>query len=172
AGLTVPKSALKKAEAFLNSCESSDKGGYSYLPGSGETPAMTAVGALCRQYMGVSPRNASLLASINKIKRLPPAKTSNIYYLYYATQVMHHMGGEVWDFWNNGPSGKDGIRDVLIARQDKGLGGKPMQAGSFKGDDHVGGRLGATSLSLLSLEVYYRHLPLYRRDAGMMKDKP
>jgi len=36
-------------------------------------------------------------------------------------------------------------------------------------DTGVGGRLGATSLSLLSLEVYYRHLPLYRRDVGEMK---
>jgi hypothetical protein len=33
----------------------------------------------------------------------------------------------------------------------------------------VGGRLGATSLSLLTLEVYYRHLPLYRRE-GMTKE--
>ena len=28
-----------------------------------------------------------------------------------------------------------------------------------------------TSLSLLTLEVYYRHLPLYRKDMGVMKDK-
>ena len=28
----------------------------------------------------------------------------------------------------------------------------------------------ATSLSLLTLEVYYRHLPLYRRDAGLAKE--
>jgi hypothetical protein len=27
-----------------------------------------------------------------------------------------------------------------------------------------------TSLSLLTLEIYYRHLPLYRRDLGTMKD--
>jgi hypothetical protein len=26
-----------------------------------------------------------------------------------------------------------------------------------------------TSLTLLTLEVYYRHLPLYRRDLGVMK---
>jgi hypothetical protein len=36
-----------------------------------------------------------------------------------------------------------------------------------------GGRLMITSLSILTLEVYYRHLPLYRRitDEGV-KDKP
>jgi hypothetical protein len=29
----------------------------------------------------------------------------------------------------------------------------------------------ATSLSLLSLEVYYRHLPLYRREMNFAKDE-
>ncbi|MDB5309628.1 MAG: hypothetical protein JWO38_3830, partial [Gemmataceae bacterium] len=28
------------------------------------------------------------------------------------------------------------------------------------------GRVGSTALSLLTLEVYYRHLPLYKRDGG------
>jgi hypothetical protein len=170
AGLSVPKETLKKCERFLDSCESSDKGGYSYTPAGGETPAMTAVGALCRQYLGVNPRNPSLLASIRKLKRVPPG-SGNIYYEYYATQVMHHMGGDAWGFWNAGPAGngKGGIRDSLIARQDMGAGGRRGQGGSFAGSDHVGGRLGATALCLLSLEVYYRHLPLYRRDMGAMK---
>lgn len=169
AGLTVPRETLKKTEAFLNAVESK-QGGYGYMPGNPETITMTSVAALCRQYLGVNPRNPSLLASIKKIKAAPPTG-GNIYYEYYATQVMHHMGGDAWQFWNLGPdgTGKKGIRDVLIARQDKGEGGKAGQKGSFSGNDHVGGRLGATSLCLLSLEVYYRHLPLYRRDAGMEK---
>jgi hypothetical protein len=33
-----------------------------------------------------------------------------------------------------------------------------------------GGRIMATSLSLLCLEVYYRHLFLYRRDLGVVKE--
>ena len=33
-----------------------------------------------------------------------------------------------------------------------------------------GGRIMFTSLSLLTLEVYYRHLPLYRKDMGVMKE--
>jgi hypothetical protein len=173
AGLTVPRTALKKAEKYLDSCETSTKGGYGYMPSTGETHAMTAVAALCRQYLGVNPRNPSLLASIKRIKTKPPGSGSDeFYYEYYATQVMHHMGGEAWTYWNLGPDGKGerGMRDRLIARQDKGQGGRPGQAGSFEGSDHVGGRLGATSLSLLSLQVYYRHLPLYRRDKAV--DKP
>lgn len=170
AGLNVPKATLKKCEEFLNSCETSAKGGYGYMPGNPEGPAMTAVAALCRQYLGVSPRNPSLLASVARLKKLPPGG-GNLYYEYYATQVMHHMGGEAWQFWNLGPdgTGKGGIRDTLIAKQDTGKDGRPGQEGSFPGNDHVGGRLGGTSLSLLSLEVYYRHLPLYRREMGENK---
>jgi hypothetical protein len=172
AGLSVPRVALDKGSKFLDSVETT-KGGYAYVPGSGDSIVMTAVGALCRQYMGVGPRNASLLASVNKLKGVSPDKSDNIYYLYYATQVMHHMGGEAWQFWNLGPKGdgKGGIRDTLMGRQDTGNGGRIGQLGSWGGTPHVGGRLGATSLSLLSLEVYYRHLPLYRRDMGAMKDK-
>jgi hypothetical protein len=174
AGLSVPRIALSKGGKFLDSCETSgNSGGYGYVPGSGATVTMTAVGALCRQYLGVGPRNLSLLGSVKRIKEAPPGTTGNIYYEYYATQVMHHMGGEAWQFWNLGPKGdgKGGIRDTLIAKQDTGGGGRPGQAGTWAGTAHVGGRLGATSLTLLSLEVYYRHLPLYRRDMGVMKDK-
>jgi len=170
AGLSVPKVVLKRVEKYLDSCESSNKGGYGYTPGA-ESITMTAVGGLCRQYLGVNPRNPSLLATVARIKQTPPG-VGTIYYEYYATQVMHHMGGDAWQFWNLGPSGtgKGGIRDTLIAKQDTGA-ARAGQKGSWQGDSGVGGRLGATSLSLLSLEVYYRHLPLYRRDMGVMKDK-
>jgi hypothetical protein len=135
------------------------------MPGQPETVPMTAVALLCRQYLGVNPRNPSLQAGLQKLKANGPGKTNNLYYEYYATQVMHHMDGEDWQFWNAGPAkdGKGGIRDHLIARQDRG-GTRQSHMGTWEGNEHVGGRLGATSLSLLTLEVYYRHLPLYRRD--------
>jgi hypothetical protein len=96
-----------------------------------------------------------------------PNKTAFPYYEYYATQVIANLGGEDWKVWNLGPdgTGKGGIRDEVVARQDRGA-TLPEQAGSWAGTDHVGGRLGATSLSLLTLEIYYRHLPLYRREVG------
>jgi hypothetical protein len=169
AGLTVPQATLKKCEKFLDSVQSNDKGGYSYMPNSGETPAMTAVGLLCRQYLGVNPKNPGLLAGVDRLKKSPPGKTNNLYYEYYATQVMHHMGGDSWKFWNEGPEGKGGMRDLLIKQQDVGEGkGKKHQVGSWASDNDPfgkeGGRIMTTSLSLLTLEVYYRHAPLFRRD--------
>jgi hypothetical protein len=172
-GLTVPTSVLRRVETFLNGAETSkNSGGYGYTPGGGETYVMTSVGLLCRQYLGANPRNPGLLAGIKKLKAYPPGTTGNLYYEYYATQVLHHMGGDHWQFWNLGPdgSGRGGIRDTLIARQDQGTGRMTANKGTWAGSDHVGGRLGATSLSLLSLEVYYRHLPLYRRDMNVNKE--
>src|SRR5262249_41328339 len=94
----------------------------------------------------------------------------NMYYFYYATQVMHHIGGESWAFWN------PRMRDMLINTQDLGKDPKRAhQIGSWDpskdGHGSAGGRGMTTSLSILTLEVYYRHLPLYRRDLNTTKDK-
>jgi hypothetical protein len=183
-GLAVPSNVLKKCDEFLNSVESTaKKGQYSYLPDSSSplTPTMTAVGLLCRQYQGINPRNPNLLEGVKVLMENPPGKTRNQYYEYYATQVMHHMGGDIWQFWNLGPEGKGtgGIRDTLIAKQDRGTDPKHShQVGSFPveypdegGRSLTAGRIMATSLSILCLEVYYRHLPLYRRDITMMREE-
>jgi hypothetical protein len=178
AGLSVPKNTLKLAERFLDSVETTDKGAsasdkggsFSYLPGQPPSITMTSVGLLCRQYSGIGPKNPALQNGVKKLREQPPSKNHNIYYLYYATQVMHHMQGDSWRFWNLGPNGdgKGGIRDWLISQQDKGTTPQhPHQAGSWPGSQ--GGRIMATSLSLLCLEVYYRHLPLYRRDIANIK---
>ncbi len=176
--------ALKRAKTFLDSVKG-DNGGYIYIAGSPVTPVMTAVGMLCQQYLGLGPRNPGLIKGVALLKASPPTGPdgNNIYYEYYATQVMHHMGGDAWDFWNLGPDGKGkgGIRDVLMTKQDKIL--DPMrplptklvhQDGSWSPDGpwgvDGGGRIMYTSLSLLTLEVYYRHLPLYRRDTNVNKE--
>jgi hypothetical protein len=182
-GLAVPDDAFKKCDQFLSSVESpTKKGQYSYLPDNNTpTTTMTAVGMLCRQYRGINPRNPALLEGIKVLMDNPPDKTKNQYYEYYATQVMHHIGGDSWQFWNLGPDGKGtgGIRDTLIRKQDKGDDSKHShQAGSFAveylNEDSrslSGGRIMATSLALLDLEVYYRHLPLYGRGAVLAKEE-
>jgi hypothetical protein len=173
AGLAVPRKTLQLAERFLGSVESSSKGGYKYLPtDEKESVTMTAVALLCRQYSGVGPRNPALLAGVQKLKAVPPGR-GNLYYEYYATQVMHHMQGDAWRFWNLGPDGRGrgGMRDTLIAKQDAGAAPRRDHQGGSWAPGADGGRVMSTSLSLLCLEVYYRHLPLYRtRELGVMKE--
>ncbi len=185
AGLSVPAKTFTGVDEFLDKekvefdSETTKKKviGYSYTPGSGPSRTMTAVALLCREYLGVNPKNPDLLRGVEYLKEEPPAATDNLYYLYYATQVFHHIGGTTWQFWNLGPDGKSGIRDVLVKKQDKGTDAKHVhQNGSWAplttGHVNDGGRIMWTSLSLLTLEVYYRHLPLYGRDLGTMKEQP
>jgi hypothetical protein len=157
AGLNVPSSTLKGAEKWLDACETTDGGGYGYT-GPADGPTLSAVGLLCRMYLGIPRKNPNLQNGVKKLMRVPPSAGKDIYYQYYATQVFHHMGGDYWDFWNKGDKGNNGMRDVLIARQDKDGSWDP--AGDAFGQH--GGRIMQTSLSLLTLEVYYRHLPLYQ----------
>jgi len=64
------------------------------------------------------------------------------------------------------------MRDMLVGMQVTEKSPNPKQAdiGSWPKDNHfIGsecGKLGTTCLCVLTLEVYYRHLPLYKRDAG------
>jgi hypothetical protein len=162
AGLDVPEVTMRKAQRFLDEvCETGTQG-YSYIGNRAPTPTMTAVGLLCRQYLQAwGPKNANMINGVdNWIKKNPPsAAVKNMYYYYYATQVMHHFGGQAWKDWN------EKMREHLLTTQDKSNG---PNGGSWdsRGEHHTAGRLMQTSLCLLTLEVYYRHLPLYYRDPG------
>ena len=109
-------------------------------------------------YMGWEKSHPGLVDGTNAISDKGPSTGTgaNMYYNYYATQVMKHMSGQKWNKWN----GK--MRDYLVKSQEK----KGNAAGSwhFGGKNHAseaGGRLYNTSLACMTLEVYYRYLPLY-----------
>ena len=93
------------------------------------------------------------------MENLPPESGGSlgpIYYYYYATQVLHHMEGPNFDLWNHR------MREHLIRTQEKS--GHKTGSWSPQGTDqgHRGGRLYSTSMALMTLQVYYRHLPMYR----------
>lgn len=156
--IPVQQKVFRGVDRFLNSVGSMRNSQFSYLPErqAMPIPSMTAAGLLCRMYLVSKDGAAGLQAGVRVLDQRGP-DPDNMYYNYYATQVMHHWGGPEWDRWNNV------MRDYLIRTQ--------IQEGHAKGswdvaDRHgyVGGRLYMTSLVLLTLEVYYRHLPLYQRE--------
>jgi hypothetical protein len=167
-GLNVPKDNLVRANTFLEAVALPKDDGYGYMAGQGGTPAMTAAGMLCRQYLrlgGESFASPHMLAGSERLLKTPPAaRGKNFYYYYYATQVLFNVGGEPWRTWN--PK----VRDHLIQLQDPGKPGHEHQKGSWEptGDPHngVGGRMMTTSLALLTLEVYYRQFSLNRMELG------
>jgi hypothetical protein len=176
AGLSVPRESLYKVGNFLDTMQTQNGAAYGYVS-AGATASMTAVGLLCREYLGWGPRNPTLAAGIEILKKnMPTEGKGNTYYFYYATQVMHFFGGEDWVSWNLGAKGPDGnrksgMRDLLVNSQDNST--SPNNGSWAPGNDITGrggGRIVNTCLCLLTLEVYYRHLPLYRNDSGGLKD--
>ncbi len=133
---------------------------YRYLPLDDEPRAsMTAEAILCRMYLGWKRDDPRLRAGIKWLldNSLPSREQKNVYYWYYATQTMHHFGGSPWETWNNH------MRDMLIVEQRRG-GEYP---GSWDPDDDefgsAGGRIFVTAMAICILEVYYRHLPLFKQ---------
>jgi hypothetical protein len=172
AGLDVPAAVLEKAAGFLDLVQEQDGSRYRYEMHATKsaTPAMTAEGLFCRQYLGWPRNHPAMRAGVKYL--LEPENLPNwnsprrsIYHWYYAAQVLHNLQGPEWEEWNAA------MREELIKSQVKG-GGKaggswsPFQPpGAIDENSDKGGRLYVTCLALLTLEVYYRHLPLYR-EAG------
>ena len=168
-GLNVPSKTLEGIEQYLDLA--SDDGGsrYGYRPGVGHDTPMTAEALLCRQYLGWPRNDPRLIAGVEHISLYPiDWNNQNSYYWYYATQVMHHMGGDAWREWN------DVMRETLPARQQQD--GK--ESGSWSPVDDQwgahGGRLYMTCMCTYMLEVYYRHLPIYElpsKATGVLKQE-
>lgn len=167
AGLKVNHNVLAGAGTWLKSVASGkDKGLFAYTPATGASPTMVAVGMLCTQYLGATRDQPNIREGMAFfVNNLPSAdsKARSCYYWYYATQVMHNMPGREWDVWNRQ------MRRVLIDSQVK----EGCAAGSWdplKPDPDPfasqGGRIYVTSLCCLTLEVYYRYLPLYKLNQG------
>jgi len=159
---------FRNANKFLESVSTDSGSKYGYTT-KGASQTLTPVGLLSRYYMReMNPRHPAFARGVDFLKQFPPRKEYfDMYYYYYATQVVHFYEGPDWHkFWN--PK----MRDLLIDLQRKGA--DDAIAGSWDKDQgFIGsacGRLGTTCLAVLTLEVYYRHLPLYKRDnAGLME---
>jgi hypothetical protein len=166
ANLTVPKACLDKAVKFLDTVAKDDGARYGYTAGGGPTDTLSAVGLLSKLLLGAAtPRTPAVEKGVKALweKGKPAESNMNLYYLYYGTMLFHRVGGESWvKDWN--PT----VRNLLVKSQVNGDGAKKEEVGSWKPDAaFIGqqcGRLGSTCMSTLILEVYYRHLPLFKRD--------
>lgn len=174
AGLEVPQSTFDHITGFLNDIGQEDGSRYPYRKRDGVTRSMTAEGLLCREFLGWA-RDDERLASglrwlvrpenlVNYKKIDDDGRKGNerdVYYWYYATQALHHYGGSHWKKWNDVMKQEvcshqfvkanhkdDGSWDPNLPTRDKWA--------------SEGGRLYVTCLSIYMLEVYYRHLPIYR----------
>jgi hypothetical protein len=157
AGLEVPSPTLERVSGFLDKVARDGGSRYAYRVRDGATLTLTAEGLLCRMYLGWERDDPRLQNGVNYLlENLPEWDEQNVYYWYYATQVLHHVEGSPWRIWN------EPMRKLLPEKQVR----RGRERGSWDpGGDRWGGdggRLYVTCLSLYTLEIYYRHLPLYQ----------
>jgi hypothetical protein len=147
---------IRRVSNFLDSRQT--QGGTRYLyRGPLATPSMTAIGVLMRLYLGSSRTTPALMAGANYIAGKGPSP-KDVYFNYYGTQALFQMESPGWPKWN------EQLREYLIREQSK----NGHEAGSwyFVDDDppgfnKTGGRLYTTTMSAMTLEVYYRYMPVY-----------
>ncbi len=160
AGLGGFEAAETKARRYLQSVAGGHAGGMaSYRPGERPSMAMTAEALYCRLLLGASVAEPSTAEALQVIAAAPPVASScNAYAWYYATLALFHAGGPQWDRWNGR------MQQTLVSLQRREPG--PLE-GSWDPDPvwgAHGGRVYATALSALTLEVYYRYAPLHQRN--------
>lgn len=166
AGMPVEPAVFTQAHKYLDSTsagdsESNRKARYTYKPRGAATYSLTAAGLLTRMYAGWLQDRPELADGSDFLMLNMPPETATVpgtlYYYYYATNVLHHLEGKKWDLWNHR------MREHLIRTQEQS--GHKKGSWTPEGSDwgSAGGRIYSTSLALLTLEVYYRHLPLYRK---------
>jgi hypothetical protein len=152
AGLDVPADTLERVDRFLDTKQDPSGSYYGYMR-PGQSPTPTAVGLLSRMYLGWNQFDPRILQGVHYLYQMGPSQ-SDMYFNYYATQVLHHLSADGWPAWNRQ------LRDYLIRLQET----EGHEQGSwFRRDPHneVGGRLYTTAICAMTLEVYYRYMPLY-----------
>ena len=121
---------------------------------SGES--MTAVGLLCRFFLGQDPgktpamvKHADLMLKTLPVWD-PEAMGCDMYYWYYGSYAMFQMGGRHWKAWNKAM--KTAVLDSQ--RQDGAHLGSWDPVGPW---GMKGGRVYSTATMVLCLEVYFRY---------------
>lgn len=150
--LKIPTASIKSFDRFLDSQQADNGAQYGYRNNKPK-PSTTAMGLLMRLYRGWSKTDGRVMRGAQYVAKQGPS-ASDVYLNYYATQLMFQAEGRLWEDWNTQ------MRDFLIREQAQ----YGHEQGSWYFDsalNQVGGRLYTTAMCCMTLEVYYRHMPIY-----------
>ena len=172
ADLQLDPQTVAKSVQFLDFVSEDQIGSlYGYMNGgraaqvamSSRVRATTPCGLLCRMYTGWERDREGIVVGVERLQRWAKPK-QGLYFYYYATQVMHHYGGSPWQEWNGW------MRDYLVKRQSR----RGSEAGSWylNGSHDNAGRFYCTSMAAMTLEIYYRYVPIYSEEAVEVASTP
>ena len=154
-GFKVSAEAKLKVAQFLGTVSKGPHGMLSGYLTASPTLTMTAEGVFTRMLLGQQ-LSADDLAEAAAFLTPPAPQRDRLdyYYVYYGSLALMQMQGDPWQRWNAA------MTKLLLPLQEP----KGLEAGSFPALGEWadrGGKVYTTALSTLSLEVYYRYLPMY-----------
>ena len=156
-GIKVPEEVFTRARGFLGGVTTADRG-YKYQPSLKPSNAMIAEGLFCEHVLREGVMTEQMRQSSMLIQtQLPSSEEVDYYYWYYGSLAMRQTQGMAWTKWN------DRIKPILLEKQillGANRGSWTAEGSKFQ-FDKVAGRVVTTAMAALSLEVYYRYLPLY-----------
>jgi hypothetical protein len=160
AGIPIPAETRRLMEKFLQSVSHGKGGLASYRPHKQPSVTMTAEALTCRYLLNMDLTDTKIAEAVKFIGTEPPvANKPNFYCWYYGAVSMHQHGGPAWDKFNAQ------MQEALLSTQRT----EGDFAGSWDADSQwggYGGRAYTTAMAALSLEVYYRYLPVYQVELG------
>jgi hypothetical protein len=156
-GFQIPPQTLRGAAKWIDNVSSGkNKIIAKYFDGRLVTATMTAEALFCRTLLGQHPSEAAVAEAAEMLMAESPDKPRrvNFYGMYYSSLALMQFQGDAWNRWNTA------TRNWLTKNQRRG---GPLD-GSWDPADRwgdQGGRIYSTALCTLTLEVYYRYLPMY-----------
>jgi hypothetical protein len=169
ADLNVPDSAVERCRTFLRNVRR-DYGQTSYLVGQGRTGAtLSAIGMACKQFIGGEEFHGEIqdcgqyLLQNCQVGQGRDHLIGDLYFTYYSTLAMFQMGGEYWYRWQR--AFYEPLRAARVKEERFDGRGRRLQ-GSWDPTKCAwgsrGGRVYATAMAVLSLEVPKRYIRIYR----------
>ena len=155
-GYEIPDKTRTGAYKWLDRVSNKKSGNVLAGYQSGHTPPMTAEAIFSRILLGQELTQKQIdFFRAYMLQNKPNNGPRNYYYFYYGTLAMHQFQGDQWKQWNQIMS-----NHLRKTQRKSGQGdGSWDHNGSKWGGG--GGRIYSTAMGCLTLEVYYRYLPMH-----------
>jgi hypothetical protein len=158
-GFRIPDKTRKGASRWLNRVSAGKHKMLAGYTNRSPKPAMAAEAAFSRILLGQRLTAGQQKEISQYLLKHPPGPKNheNFYYWYYASLALMQLRNEAWATWNGR------LRDYLLKHQRSG--GDRDGSWDCRGSKYGsrGGPIYTTALATLTLEVYYRYLPMYRQ---------
>ena len=153
-GMAIPAETRKLCFRWLDSVSRSRHGMLAGYQGPSHTLPMTAEAVISRIFLGQRLTAEQVKEACDYLKfHRRPKNEARYYYWYYGSLALAQIRNEAWHQWNAE------MKKTLVGYQERDGSWDERRAGRY---GRRGGKIYATALSALTLQVYYRYLPMYK----------